>query len=146
MTDLTAITAHGNAPMDDEFEDGPDHDTIAEIAARELAALPAEFRSLVTNVAFLVQDFPDAEILADFDLDSPYDLLGLYSGIALPHASLLDMPSDIDRIFLYRQPLLTYVKETGEDLADTVRHVLIHEIGHHFGFSDEDMEAIEASG
>jgi len=142
MIDSPIATSHPDNPA----EDGPDHDEIAVIAARELAALPEAFRSLVSNVSFLVQDFPDADIVADFDLDSPYDLLGLYSGIALTEASVFDTPADIDRIFLYRQPLLTYVNETGENLADTVRHVLIHEIGHHFGFSDEDMEAIEASG
>ena len=95
------------------------------------------------DVAFMVQEFPDEDIIEEMELESPYDLLGLYSGVSLDHASMTDVHFDLDRVFLYRQPLLLYVKETGEDLADAVRHVLIHEIGHHFGFSDDDMEAIE---
>lgn len=118
-------------------------DAIARIAAQELARLPAPFRRMIGDVAFMVQEFPDEDVIEDMELESPYDLLGLYSGISLDHASMLNVAQDLDRVFLYRQPLLLYVKETGEDLADAVRHVLIHEIGHHFGFSDDDMEAIE---
>jgi predicted Zn-dependent protease with MMP-like domain len=78
-------------------------------------------------------------------LESPFDLLGLYRGVDLAHKSVIATPSDLDMIYLYRRPLLDYWCETGEDLAHLVRHVLIHEIGHHFGLSDDDMEAIEAS-
>jgi predicted Zn-dependent protease with MMP-like domain len=80
---------------------------------------------------------------ADIDLESPFDLLGLYRGVAMPRQSVFATRNDVDMIFLYRRPLLDYWCETGEDLAAVVRHVLIHEIGHHFGFSDEDMERIE---
>ena len=114
------------------------------MAGRALALIPQEMRDLVRNVPILVQDFPDPEIEDEMDLDSPFDLLGLYSGTALTHKSLLDMPTGPDMIFLYRRPILDYWCETGEDLESVVRHVLIHEIGHHFGFSDEDMERIEA--
>src|SRR5205823_13281633 len=76
-------------------------------------------------------------------LDSPFDLMGLYRGVALPQKSVSDPQPAIDAIFLYRRPILDYWCETGEDLADVVRHIVIHEIGHHFGFSDEDMERIE---
>jgi len=79
------------------------------------------------------------------ELESPFDLLGLYRGRALPFQSVWDVRTQLDMIFLYRRPILDYWCETGETLTDVVRHVLIHEIGHHFGFSDEDMERIEQS-
>ena len=79
-------------------------------------------------------------------METPFDLLGLYRGVAMTNRSLLDVPQDVDMIFLYRRPILDYWCETGEDLQDIVRHVLIHEIGHHFGYSDDDMEAIEERG
>jgi predicted Zn-dependent protease with MMP-like domain len=79
-------------------------------------------------------------------LDSPFDLLGLYRGVALPLKSVSDPRPDIDMIFLYRRPILDYWCESGDDLFELVRHVLIHEIGHHFGFSDADMDRIENAG
>ena len=79
------------------------------------------------------------------ELESPFDILGLYVGVSLDQKSLSDTPSDIDRIYLYRRPILDYWCETEEDLYHLVRHVLIHEIGHHFGFSDDDMDQIEAN-
>jgi predicted Zn-dependent protease with MMP-like domain len=79
-------------------------------------------------------------------LDSPFDILGLYRGVALPRKSISDPRPQLDMIFLYRRPILDYWCETSEDLAHLVRHVMIHEIGHHFGFSDADMARIEASG
>ncbi len=91
-----------------------------------------------------VEEFPDEETEEAMGLDSPFDILGLYRGVALPHKSVSDPRPNVDMIFLYRRPILDYWCETGEDLDRLVRHVLIHEIGHHFGFSDEDMERIEA--
>ena len=85
----------------------------------------------------------DRETERAMQLDSPFDLMGLYRGVALPQKSVSDPQPGIDAIFLYRRPILDYWCETGEDLADIVRHIVIHEIGHHFGFSDEDMERIE---
>lgn len=123
----------------------PDHDAIAGIAAAELAALPDVFRVCVENIVFHVQDFADAEITAEMKLESPYDLLGLYVGVPMDLAGMGDVTQDLDRIFLYRQPLLAYTAETGEALSQVVRHVLVHEIGHHFGFSDDDMEALETA-
>ncbi|MCW8835251.1 MAG: metallopeptidase family protein [Rhodospirillales bacterium] len=90
-----------------------------------------------------VDEFPDEETEQDFELDSPFDLLGLYRGVSIDQKSVADTPSDVDMVFLYRRPILDYWCETGEDLGDIVRHVLIHEIGHHFGFSDDDMDHIE---
>ena len=79
------------------------------------------------------------------ELETPFDLLGLYRGVDIGHKSTSTIANDVDMIFLYRRPLLDYWCETGEDLTQLVRHVLIHEIGHHFGLSDDDMERIEDS-
>ena len=115
-----------------------------EAVAREAyASVPARLRRFVKNVLIRVEDFPDDETLEDLECDSPFDLLGLYQGVDLTQKSVLDTPEDIDRIYLYRRPILDYWCETGEDLTHVVRHVLIHEIGHHFGLSDDDMERIE---
>jgi predicted Zn-dependent protease with MMP-like domain len=122
--------------------------TLAEIEAiarTELARLPEPFRSHVRDVVVRIEDFCDAEIERDMGLDSPFDLLGLYQGVSLSQKSVVDAPQDLDRIFLYRRPILDYWCETGEELDHVVRHVLIHEIGHHLGFSDDDMERIEES-
>ncbi len=118
---------------------------IEALAARALASLPRRFKRHLGPVAIRVEDFPDRETERAMRLDSPFDLLGLYRGIALPHKSVSDPRAELDMIFLYRRPILDYWCETGEDLLEVVRHVLIHEIGHHFGFSDEDMERIENS-
>ena len=116
-----------------------------EAAAREaFAGVPDELRRFVGNVVIRVEDFPDDETLEDMDCESPFDLLGLYSGVDLTQKSVADVPQSLDMIFLYRRPILDYWCETGEDLTHVVRHVLIHEIGHHFGLSDDDMEHIEA--
>src|SRR3546814_5256122 len=77
------------------------------------------------------------------DCESPFDLLGLYRGVNLAQKSTYDTPDDLDMIYLYRRPILDYWCDSGEDLAEVVKHVLIHEIGHHFGFSDDDMERSE---
>src|SRR5919106_1287335 len=114
------------------------------LAKRGLAGLPRRFKRLLGPVVIRVEEFPDAETEAAMRLDSPFDLLGLYRGVALPLKSVSDPRPEIDMIFLYRRPPLDYWCESGEDLDAIVRHVLIHEIGHHFGFSDDDMEAIEA--
>ncbi len=122
----------------------PSLDDLQVLADRAFAAIPVELARHVEGVAILIQDFPDEEVIDDMGLETPFDLLGLYSGVSLDHKSTGDTPSDLDRIFLYRRPILDYWCESGEDLAHVVRHVLIHEIGHHFGLSDEDMEALEA--
>ena len=88
--------------------------------------------------------FPSDEVEKQMELDTPFDLLGLYQGVSMMERGAGHVANDIDRIFLYRRPILDYWCESGEDLPHIVRHVLIHEIGHHFGLSDDDMEAIEA--
>lgn len=121
----------------------PSLEDIARLAEEAFETIPDVLRRQVTGVTFLVEEFPDEEVEREMELDSPFDILGLYSGVALAFKGTGDVPQDLDRIFLYRRPLLDYWCETGEDLRHVVRHVLIHEIGHHFGFSDDDMEAIE---
>ncbi len=118
---------------------------IEDLANRALGTIPGRLKKHLGAVLIRVEEFPDEETEEAMELDSPFDILGLYRGVALPHKSVSDPRADVDMIFLYRRPILDYWCETGEDLGLVVRHVLIHEIGHHFGFSDEDMERIEGS-
>ena len=106
--------------------------------------LPEQFRAVLSNVTVHVADFADAETLKAMHISDPYALLGLYHGVGLPFKSVWDPASLPDRIFLYRIPILSYAERTGEPTDSVIRHVLIHEIGHHFGFSDADMALIES--
>ena len=119
---------------------------IEALATRALETIPEEFKQHLGPLVIRVDEFPDADTEEEMELESPFDILGLYRGVALPHQSVSTPRTEIDMVFLYRRPILDYWCETGEDLAAVVRHVLIHEIGHHLGFSDEDMERIEAEG
>ncbi|MBT3306697.1 MAG: metallopeptidase family protein [Alphaproteobacteria bacterium] len=116
------------------------------VAKAELARLPAELAGHVTDIVIRIADFPDADVERDMGLESPFDLLGLYQGISIDRKSVSHAPQDVDMIFLYRRPILDYWSQTGSDLADIIRNVLIHEIGHHFGLSDADMDRIEREG
>jgi predicted Zn-dependent protease with MMP-like domain len=118
---------------------------IEELANRALRTIPRRLKRHLGAVVIRVEEFPDEETEQAMGLDNPFDILGLYRGVALPHKSVSDPRPHVDMIFLYRRPILDYWRETGEDLAHLVRHVLIHEIGHHFGFSDDDMARIEAA-
>ena len=100
-------------------------------------------RTRADEVRIRVEEFPSEEVMREMALETPFDLLGLYQGVPFGEKSVSDVRDDIDMIFLYRRPLLDYWAESGERLEDVVRHVLIHEIGHHFGFSDDDMEHVE---
>lgn len=124
----------------------PDLEDFAAIAAKAWADLPAEFKALAGEVEIRVDDFPTDDALDELGLESEFDLLGLFQGIGLAHAPAVAgtglMPN---RVWLYRRPILDYWAEHQETLGDVVTHVLVHEIGHHFGLSDDDMEAIEAS-
>jgi predicted Zn-dependent protease with MMP-like domain len=123
------------APSLAEFE------TIADTAYRRL---PQRFRALTKELLIRVEDFPTDEVLDSLDIESPFDLLGLYSGVDLARKSVMDVSSMPDMVFLYRRPILDYWAEHEEALGRIIAHVLIHEIGHHFGLSDADMEHIEA--
>ena len=120
----------------------PTLDTLETLGIEALATIPEELRRHIGNVVIQVAEFPDDDTIDAMNLESPFDILGLYRGVTLKHRDSGGPPS-LDMIFLYRRPILDYWCETGEDLAVLVRHVLIHEIGHHFGFSDDDMERIE---
>jgi predicted Zn-dependent protease with MMP-like domain len=121
----------------------PDAAEIESIAARAYASIPAELRDHVKDVVIRIEEYPDEQTLADLGIENPYDLLGLYHGVDLTQKSIADPQPQTDMIFLYRRPLLDYWIENDFTLGNLVRHVLIHEIGHHFGFSDDDMDAIE---
>nr|WP_041755989.1 metallopeptidase family protein [Bradyrhizobium sp. ORS 278] len=107
--------------------------------------LPAHFRRMCEGVIIRVDDFPTEEVLDEMQAESEFDLLGLFQGTGLPFRSNDDLPRLPNMIWLYRRPILDYWAEHDESLGHIVRHVLIHEIGHHFGMSDDDMEAIEAA-
>jgi len=113
------------------------------MAAEAFATIPEELRRHVDGVAIRIEEFPDRETMQELGLQSPFDILGLYRGVSLDRKSVTWTPNDVDLIFLYRRPILDFWCETDEPLMSIVRHVLIHEIGHHFGLSDDDMDRIE---
>jgi predicted Zn-dependent protease with MMP-like domain len=123
----------------------PDLTAFEALAAAAHAGLPAEFLGLTGDILIEIADFPEDDVLAELGLESPFDLLGLFQGIGLAQgagtAQTGQMPN---RVTLYRRPILDYWAEHEETLGAIVAHVLIHEIGHHFGLSDDDMEALEA--
>jgi predicted Zn-dependent protease with MMP-like domain len=115
-----------------------------EIAAHAYRRLPSGFRALTGDLLIRIEDFPTDEVLDSLGLKSEFDLLGLYSGIDLARKSVMDVSAMPDMVFLYRRPILDYWAEHEETLGAIITHVLVHEIGHHFGLSDADMEKIEA--
>ena len=125
----------GNRPGEDDFE---------ALARAAQANLPERFRQHLDDVVLRIEEFPSEEVMETMGLESPFDILGLYQGIDLSQKSYADSGALPDMIYLYRRPILAYCEVTGEALGDVVTHVLVHEVGHHFGLSDADMEAIEA--
>jgi predicted Zn-dependent protease with MMP-like domain len=122
--------------------------SLAEFEAMAVEAfrrLPPHFRALCENLVIHVDDFPTDEVIDNMGLRSEFDLLGLFQGIGLPHRSESAPAAMPNMIWLYRRPILDYWAEHEETLGAIIVHVLVHEIGHHFGLSDDDMEAIEAS-
>jgi predicted Zn-dependent protease with MMP-like domain len=121
--------------------------TLADIEAladHAYAALPAEFRALCEGIIIKVDDFPDDETLDDMECETEFDLLGLFRGRGLAQrGAVMDTGEFPNMVWLYRRPILDYWAEHEETLGAIVTHVLVHEIGHHFGLSDEDMEEIE---
>jgi len=116
-------------------------EAIADAAYRRL---PDRFRALTGDLLIRIEDLPTDEVLDGLGIESPFDLLGLYSGVDLASKSVMDVTSVPDMVFLYRRPILDYWAEHEEALGAVVTHVLVHEIGHHFGLSDADMEHIES--
>ena len=127
----------------DAYGAAPDADAIEGIARDTIARLPAAFAAHLGDILLLVEEAADAETLAAVGLEDPLDLTGLYHGHPLGEKSSMDSGTMPDRIHLYRQAILAEWVETGVRLDDLVRHVTIHEIGHHFGLSDDDMHALE---
>jgi acetylglutamate kinase len=128
------------------FTTPPSEEDLLDLAERALGAIPSALRDLVQGTAILVEEAADDETLDALGLDSPWELTGLYRGTPLTQKSVADVPSEPNTILLYREAILLEWIETGEDLFRLVRNVLIHEIGHHFGLSDEDIERLEAEG
>ncbi len=123
----------------------PSLDDLATLAAEAFAALPDPFRKLAGELTIRVDDFPDDEALDSLGLESEFDLLGLFVGVGMrDDAAVLPTGRLPNQIWLYRRPILDYWAEHEETLGAIVTHVLVHEIGHHFGLSDDDMERIEA--
>ena len=129
--------------MKSKFTSPPSLEDIEAIALGALERLPAHFRRHVEGMIVRVEEFPDEETEREMELESPFDLMGLYRGVSIDRKTSGDLPREPDMVFLYRRPLLDYWCETGENWAHLVRHVIIHEVGHHFGLSDADMEALE---
>ena len=123
----------------------PTTDEIIQMAEHALDAIPAELRALTRGIAIMVEEVADDETLAEMGIDNAWELTGLYRGTPLTQKSVLDVPLQPDAVFLYREPILLEWIETGEDLFRLVRNVLIHEIGHHFGLSDGDIERLETN-
>ena len=129
--------------MTRRFGTPPGLDEIEAIASAALAALPEPFASKLRDVVLQVDDLADDELLAELGIEHPLDLTGVYEGVPL-HERSVDISGTMpDRIRLFRRAILDEWVEDGEDLEHLVRHVLIHEAGHHFGFSDADMHALE---
>ncbi len=132
MTDFSALVA----PSLDEFE---------AMARDAWETIPEAFRKLAGSVPIIVTDFPDEETLEEMGCESEFDLLGLFRGVGRTEIGMTEPTGQLpNQILLYRRPILDYWAEHEETLGAIVTHVLIHEIGHHFGFSDADMEALEA--
>src|SRR3982750_3426747 len=124
----------------------PSLDDILEMAEAAFTAIPEALRELVRGAAIVVEETPDDETLLEMGIDNPWDLTGLYRGTPLTQKSVLDVPLSPDTILLFREPILLEWLETGEELFGLVRNVLIHEIGHHFGLSDDDIARLEGEG
>jgi predicted Zn-dependent protease with MMP-like domain len=135
-----------NASATRTFGCPPTSDDIAVLARTSLAALPEPFASHLRHVVLLVDEFADAETLAELGIDDPFDLSGVYHGVDIGRKSSTDSGALPDRITLYRRAILDEWAAGDVTLERLVHHILIHEVGHHFGLSDEDMHALEQDG
>jgi predicted Zn-dependent protease with MMP-like domain len=153
---VTVRTLAYNTPMSTQRSDEPDPlawrprkapslDELEVLADEVFARLPQKFRDLCEGLVIRVDDFPTDEVLDDMEIESEFDLLGLFQGIGLPFRSESAPVQMPNMIWLYRRPILDYWAEHDETLGAIVAHVLVHEIGHHFGLSDDDIAAIEQS-
>ena len=126
------------------FAQAPDAQEIEAIARQTLARLPAAFADRLGNLSLTVEDFAEDALLDDLGIESAYQLTGVYEGIPLTEKSIDHSGTMPERVRLFRLPILLEWCERGDvSLEDLVAHVVIHEIGHHFGLSDADMHALE---
>ncbi len=132
-----------HAPPAPVFTTPPDAEAIAALAEQALAAIPERLRRHIENLAITVEDLAEDEVLDEMGIESPWELTGLYQGTPIGERSLGDIARLPDRIVLYRQAILFEWVELGEDLGRLVTNVVVHEIAHHFGFSDPEIEALE---
>jgi predicted Zn-dependent protease with MMP-like domain len=124
----------------------PSLEEFEAMAAQAYARLPNTFRELSEGLIVRVDDFPSEDVLKSMQAESEFDLLGLFQGVGLPFRAESGTTGEMpNMIWLYRRPILDYWAEHEDSLGAIVTHVLVHEIGHHFGLSDDDMEAIEQS-
>ncbi len=132
---MTRPWAGRNAPSLEDFA------TLAEAA---IAALPPQFADAARGVALQIVDFAPDEILAEMDMDDPYELTGLYSGVPLTEKSLFDQPMEPDTIWLFRRPILEEWIDRGDvSLGELITHVYVHELAHHLGWSDADIAVVD---
>ena len=139
---LRAGTRAKSPPMWNDLK-APSLAEMETMAHEVFEQLPGRFRELCEGVIIRVDDFPTEEVLDEMNAESEFDLLGLFQGIGLPFRSESAPVQMPNMIWLYRRPILDYWAEHEETLGAIVKHVLVHEIGHHFGLSDTDMEALE---
>lgn len=130
--------------MDWKHAQAPSLAAFEAMAGSAWEKLPAQLRELAGDVVIRVEDFATDEILDDMGIEDPFELTGLYQGVSLNNKSVSDIPREPDMVFLYRRPILDEWASSDEELGHLIAHVLVHEIGHHFGFSDDDMQDIEA--
>jgi predicted Zn-dependent protease with MMP-like domain len=131
--------------MDWAGKQAPSLADVERLAAVAWERLPRAFRDMCGDVVIRVEDFATDDVLQSMKIESPFDLMGLFHGVSLNNKSVMDPVGLPNMVFLYRRPMLDYWAEHHETLGDLVTHVLVHEIGHHFGLSDADMEQLEAS-
>lgn len=136
---MTATVPVGPPP----FGPPPSAEDLIALAERAFAAIPAHLAAHLHGIGILVEDAPDDDTLEEMGIETPWELTGLYRGRPLTQRSVGDVVQEPDMIFLYREPILLEWIETGEDLYRLVRNVLVHEVAHHFGFSDAEIEALE---
>ena len=131
--------------MTERFGPAPSLADFEELARAAFARLPEAFRRLAGHVVFQIEDFADEETLDALGIEDPFELTGLYRGDDPLHRSVLDLTAATPMVFLYRRPILDEWAERGDvSLEALIEHVVVHEIGHHFGLSDADIDAIEA--
>ena len=130
--------------MDWTSSRAPSLDDFAALAEAAFAALPAEFRAMAGEVVVRIEDFADDGVLDDLGIEDPFELTGLYQGVDLTRRSMSDPAPQASMVFLYRRPILDEWVERGDvTLGELINHVLVHEIGHHFGLSDDAIDAID---